>query len=295
MKEIKKWFNILRPKTLFASFVPIIVGVCYALLTTSIDYFVAMVTLLCGVSLQTLSNLINDYYDYKRGTDQKDRIGFKRALAQGEISVQQMKKAIYLNLAFSLLCGVYLVYVGGMPIVVIGVLSVLFAWLYTATPYSLSYLGIADIFAFLFYGPIAAYGTYYLLCSDMVLIKRVFAAGCVCGCVSTMILTVNNLRDIDTDKAHNKKSFEVRFGKTAGEIKYLILALFIGVFAFFSLFRLNCNGLFIIILPVIMLFAGVYLFSKLKKAKGPTYNKLLFHTSLLNLLYLLLLVITLFV
>lgn len=295
MKEIKKWFNILRPKTLFASFVPVVVGVCYALLTTSIDYFVAMVTLFCGVSLQTLSNLINDYYDYKRGTDQKDRIGFKRALAQGEISIQQMKKAIYLNLSFSLLCGIYLVYIGGLPIVIIGVLSVLFAWLYTATPYSLSYLGIADIFAFLFYGPIATCGTYYLLCSDMVLIKRVVAAGCVCGCVSTMILTVNNLRDIDTDKTHGKKSFEVRFGKTAGEIKYLIFALFISVFSFFSLFRLNCNGSFIIILPVIMLFAGVSLFSKLKKAKGQTYNKLLFHTSLLNILYLLLLVITLFV
>lgn len=295
MKEIKKWFNILRPKTLFASFVPIIIGLCYALLTTSIDYFVAIVTLFCGVSLQTLSNLINDYYDYKRGTDQKDRIGFKRALAQGEISIQQMKKAMYLNLSFSLLCGIYLVYIGGLPIVVIGVLSVFFAWLYTATPYSLSYLGIADIFAFLFYGPIATCGTYYLLCSDMVLIKRIFAAGCVCGCVSTMILTVNNLRDIDTDKTHGKKTFEVRLGKIAGEIKYLFLALFIGVFSFFSLFRLNCNSLFIIILPAIMLFAGVSLFSKLKKAQGQTYNKLLFHTSLLNLLYLLLLVIALFV
>lgn len=295
MKKIKIWFNVLRPKTLFASSVPVVVGMCYALLTNSINCFVAIITLLCGVSLQTLSNLINDYYDYKKGTDQKDRIGFKRALAQGKVSIKQMKKAIYLNLSFSLFCGIYLVYCGGVPIVVIGLLSIFFAWLYTATPYSLSYLGIADIFAFLFYGPIATCGTYYLLCNDMILIKRVFAAGCVCGCVSTMILTVNNLRDMDTDKLHGKKTFEVRFGKTTGEIKYLFLSLFIGLSAFFSLFRLNCNKLLIVLLPAIMLFASISLFLKLRKAEGQTYNKLLFHTSLINLLYLLLIIIAFWV
>ncbi|MDO5760982.1 MAG: 1,4-dihydroxy-2-naphthoate octaprenyltransferase, partial [Bacteroidota bacterium] len=225
MQRIGKWFNTIRPKTLIISLVPIVIGIIYAGLTTSINFLVAIATVLCGISLQALSNLINDYYDYKKGTDKEDIMGNKRALAQGKISLSQMKKIIFINLILTSLLGIYLVYMGGLPILVIGLLSIFFAWLYTATPYALAYLGIADIFAFLFYGVVASCGTYYLLCMDMVLIKRVVAAGCTCGCIATMVLTVNNLRDIDTDKLHSKKSFEVRFGKKAGEIKYLLLTI----------------------------------------------------------------------
>lgn len=291
--DIKKWFNILRPKTLLASAVPILIGVLFASLQTNINYISVIMVLFCGTSLQTLSNLINDYYDYKKGTDKKDRIGFKRALAQGEVSINQMKKAILINLSFSVLSGIYLIYVGGLPILIIGLFSLFFAWLYTATPYSLSYLGIADIFAFVFYGPVATCGTYYLLANNLSLINQSIYAGCACGCISTMILTVNNLRDRQTDLANGKKSFEVRFGKIAGEIKYFILILLSGVFSFSALFHFSSVSLTPVIVSTILILSGLYLFCELRKAEREKYNKLLFQTSLLNFIYLLLLIIVL--
>lgn len=283
MEKIKLWFSILRPKTLLASIVPIIVGYMFFVKTgMNLDFAFLLFCLVfvCGVSLQTLSNLINDFYDYKKGTDKKGRIGFKRALAEGEVSIQQMKKAITINTLISLISGAMLIYVGGWVILLIGLLSILFAWLYSATSYSLSYLGIADIFAFSFYGPVATCGTFYLFTSSFSL--SVFFAGCICGCVSVMILTVNNLRDIVEDEENNKKTFEVRFGKWAGETKYLCFALLTGVFAYLAFkFSIVC----LLVVP------AVYLFIALLKAEGKVYNKLLFQTSLLNLAYFLLLLV----
>ncbi|MBR1769002.1 MAG: 1,4-dihydroxy-2-naphthoate octaprenyltransferase [Bacteroidales bacterium] len=286
MKRLKLWFSIIRPKTLFASLIPVLIGIVILkdrLLSTEGWLLTSMVTLLCGLSLQVLSNLINDYYDYKKGTDKKNRVGFKRALAEGKVTASQMKKAIYLNLVFSFLSGAYLCYVGGLPIVIIGISSLLFAWLYTATPYSLSYLGIADIFAFLYYGPVACCGTTYLLTKEFSTLS--FFAGCVCGCVSVMILTVNNLRDMKSDRENRKKSFEVRFGKCAGETKYLIAALLMSVFSFLAF------GLSIVCAVVIF---SLSLYFKLRKTSGKDYNKLLFLTSLLNLVYFVLVIIFLF-
>ena len=151
MKNFLLWCKIVRPQTLFASLCPVVV----ALLMVQrqgyeVRVWVATATALCALALQILSNLINDYYDFSRGTDKKGRVGFMRALAEGLVTKRQMLKACLIALAVSLLLGAYLVFVGGWIILLIGVLAILFAWLYTATNHSLSYLGIADIFVFLF-------------------------------------------------------------------------------------------------------------------------------------------------
>ncbi len=160
------WFRIIRPQTLFASLCPVLVGLLVAHTfigdTTSLGHLTALVTILCALALQILSNLINDYYDYKRGTDKQGRVGFKRALAEGMVREGEMRTACYLTLACALLLGAMLCYIGRWVILAIGVTAILFAWLYTATPYSLSYLGIADIFVFLYYGVIASFGTVWL-------------------------------------------------------------------------------------------------------------------------------------
>ena len=289
MEEFKKWFSIIRPKTLFASLVPILLSIFMAYRyyssigeKTEFSFSLSIIVLLCGVSLQVLSNLINDYYDFTKGLDKKDRLGPKRALAEGTITQSQMKKAIYINILFSLLSGLVLILKGGVPVLIIGLSAILFAWLYTATPYSLSYLGIADIFAFLYYGPVASVGTFYILTGSSTLANysSVFFASCVCGCISTMILTVNNIRDISSDKIAGKRTIGVRFGKKVAEGEYLVCVCLTCVF--------SCLAFGVLSLTNMIFVLGLILFFRLKKAEGLEYNKMLFYTSLLNLAYIVL-------
>ncbi|MCH3923673.1 MAG: 1,4-dihydroxy-2-naphthoate octaprenyltransferase [Bacteroidales bacterium] len=274
MKSIIKWLKIIRPGTLFASVSPVVIGLLVANKVVDINCLVAVITIVCALSIQILSNFINDYFDFKRGLDKKDRLGPKRALAEGTIDEKTMKKAIGIDLAITLLSGAYLIYVGGLPILLIGVFSIIFAWLYTATSHSLSYLGIADIFVFVFFGLLATTGTTFLQTHTFIL--QSFLLGAVCGSVSTCVLVVNNIRDIASDKENNKKSFVVRFGKKSGYGEYLFFVLLTFVFSF-----LACG---LSITNLVSLF-GLAVFFMVIKAKGRQYNKCLVFTGLLNVVF----------
>lgn len=281
MKNVLLWFRIVRPQTLFASLCPVIV----ALLTmneTVVSWTIAWVTIVCALGLQILSNLINDYYDFVRGTDKKGRAGFKRALAEGEVSEDQMRRACLVTLAICIISGLYLVANGGWVILAIGVTALLFAWLYTATSHSLSYLGIADIFVFLYYGVIASSGTYFLQTGGFS--WEVFFAGAVCGLISMCVLLINNLRDMDDDRLAGKRTLPVRFGKKAGEGLMLVVVLLMPVMAYLA-FGFN--------LPMLVIVPGLCLFVAVTKAKGVTFNKLLMSAGLINVLYVLLVVVRL--
>mgnify|MGYP004442428059 FL=1 len=283
MKKIKIWFSIIRPKTLLLSFIPILLAVIYS--WQDACWLNALAVICCGTGLQVLANLINDYYDFKSGLDKKGRVGPQRALAEGTITTKQMKNAIWINLIVCLLLGIYLVFLGGWTILCIGVLSICFAWLYTASRFSLSYLGIADIFAFVFYGPVATAGTYIILSQNYAWDSRflgIVLIGCICGCVSSMVLLTNNLRDIEVDKNAGKKTIPVRFGKFVGEMEYLFFIVVIAVLVV-VLFGWSV----ILLLPLLALMN----FFQLLKAEGKEYNKLLFRTSLLNLVFLILYII----
>ena len=281
MKNVLLWFRIVRPQTLFASLCPVIV----ALLTmneTVVSWTIAWVTIVCALGLQILSNLINDYYDFVRGTDKKGRAGFKRALAEGEVSENQMRRACLVTLAICIISGLYLVANWGWVILAIGVTALLFAWLYTATSHSLSYLGIADIFVFLYYGVIASSGTYFLQTGGFS--WEVFFAGAVCGLISMCVLLINNLRDMDDDRLAGKRTLPVRFGKKAGEGLMLVVVLLMPVMAYLA-FGFN--------LPMLVIVPGLCLFVAVTKAKGVTFNKLLMSAGLINVLYVLLVVVRL--
>lgn len=123
MKKIILWLLIIRPQTLFASLCPVLVGlmVAHTLIPQSSSgmFLTALLTLLCALALQILSNLINDYYDYKRGTDKQSRVGFKRALAEGLVTEREMLSACLIALSASLMLGAVLCYIGGWVIVAI--------------------------------------------------------------------------------------------------------------------------------------------------------------------------------
>lgn len=287
MKKFLLWFRIVRPQTLFASLVPVLVGILAVTryngsIAVEHPFATGMVTALCALGLQILSNLINDYYDFKRGTDKAGRAGFKRALAEGEVSKRQMLTAILIDLGICVTTGLFLVISGGWVILAIGVTALLFAWLYTATSRSLSYLGIADIFVLLYYGIIASAGTAYLLTHTFV--PEAFWAGGVSGFISMCVLMINNLRDMDSDRQAGKKTLPVRMGKKAAEGVMLVEVLLMPLCAYMA------YGLSV---PMLIIIPAVILFFNVRKAVGARYNKLLLCTGLMNALYLLLVLCTL--
>lgn len=279
MNKILLWFRIIRPQTLFASLIPVLVGIRSVLVSGSAmaverPVMIATLTTVCALGLQILSNLINDYYDFVRGSDKAGRSGFKRALAEGEVKSGEMLAAIAAVLAIVVATGFVLVLSGKWVILFIGISAIFFAWLYTATSHSLSYLGIADIFVFLYYGVIASAGTAYLLTHAFVPMS--FWAGGVCGLISMCVLMINNLRDIDDDREAGKRTLPVRFGKRAAEMIMLVEILLMPVSAYLAF---GFSPSMLIIIPAVALYVAVC------RAEGPVYNKCLLATGLMNVLY----------
>ena len=272
MQKIKLWFGVCRPYSLFISASPVLAGLLVLGYVPNI--LVAVATLLCAMSLQVFSNLVNDYYDFVRGCDKAGRSGPQRPLAEGIVNERQMRTACIVALSVALLLGAYLVWVGGWVILLIGVLSALFAWMYTATRFSLAYLGIADIVCFLFYGPVASAGTVYLQVAEFSL--AAFYAGCACGCIAVCVLASNNIRDIEDDRAVGKRTFPVRFGRIAalvGVATILLASVAFAVLGFGTLWLL------FLLLPDLVLYV------LLVKAEGKKYNKCLFRFVLLDVVY----------
>jgi 1,4-dihydroxy-2-naphthoate octaprenyltransferase len=211
------WIQAARPKTLVSSFFPALAGILLSYKLGHFNSYVAIATLICAISLQVLTNLANDYFDFKKGAD-KDRLGPVRVTSSGLVTPSQIKQAILLNVFICLLLGAYLVHIGGFPILTIGILSIGFAIFYTAGPFPLAYKGLGDIFAFTFFGPVASVGSFYLqsgLWSDSAL-----AVGILYGFLAACLLNANNLRDFEQDTLNNKKTLIVRYGEKFGRSLY---------------------------------------------------------------------------
>lgn len=217
------WLKIARPATLSASVCPIAIALCAAGLEGKFCFVTAFFTLISALGIQILSNFFNDYYDYKKGADGEGRLGPKRAISEGWVTSRQMIQAIAIVGLIAVSSGAYLVYKGGFPILIVGVSGIFFAWLYTATRFSLSYLGIADVFVLVYFGPVATVGAYYL--QTGLYSFKMLAAGIACGLISMAILTANNLRDFEQDKRNRKKTIIVRMGLAWGQIFYILLLL----------------------------------------------------------------------
>ena len=285
MRQLLLWLRIIRPQTLFASLCPVLVGLMVASTlisgTDSHRQLTAILTVLCALALQILSNLINDYYDYKRGTDKQGRIGFKRALAEGSVTEREMRTACFITLATAIILGAILCYIGGWVILTIGISAILFAWLYTATPYSLSYLGIADIFVFIYYGVVATWGTVWLQYEaagkafDPTHFNPIYA-GAVCGLISMCVLAINNIRDMDDDRLAGKRTIPVRFGKN---IALGLLGVIVALKPLFAWLAFGTSWAIAVIIPATIMYINVI------RAKGARYNICLLQAGIVNLIY----------
>jgi 1,4-dihydroxy-2-naphthoate octaprenyltransferase len=213
----------VRPKTLPAGAMPVVVGSALAFSDGSFRLLPALVALVCALGIQIATNFINEIYDFRKGADTSERLGPTRTVAAGIISERTMTR-VSITLGVSVFAlGLYLVAIGGWPILLIGLLSLLFAWAYTGGPFPIAYSGLGDLFVFIFFGLVAVGGTYFV--QSLTLPFPVLVAAAAPGAFSVCILLVNNIRDINTDRKVGKMTLPARIGAPAARALYVMLTL----------------------------------------------------------------------
>jgi 1,4-dihydroxy-2-naphthoate octaprenyltransferase len=215
------WLLSVRPKTLPAAATPVFVGTGLAAAAGTFRLAPAAAALIGALFIQIGTNLANDYYDFVRGGDTEDRVGPVRVTQAGLIAPRQVWWGMVVALVAALVVGVYLVSVGGWPIVWIGLASLVCAVAYTGGPFPLAYHGLGDVFVFFFFGLVAVGGTYWV--QALALPQEVLVAGAGVGALNTAILVANNVRDLDTDAVAGKRTLAVRLGRTASRTEYVLL------------------------------------------------------------------------
>ena len=221
--SIKAWILAARPKTLAAAATPVLLGCSLAYTDGHFQWIPALLCFLFAFSMQIDANFINDYYDYLKGSDREDRLGPERACAQGWITLSAMKKGMLFTTLLSCLWGLLLLKYCGIEMIPVGLLCVLFAFLYTAGPYPLAYHGWGDVLVIVFFGFVPVGCTYYTMAHGWT--WNVTIACAACGLVSDLLLMLNNYRDREQDKISGKRTLIVRFGEPAGKWAYLLLGI----------------------------------------------------------------------
>jgi 1,4-dihydroxy-2-naphthoate octaprenyltransferase len=275
------WVLAARPKTLPAAAGPVIVGAALAVADGAFAWLPALAALVGALLLQILSNFANDYSDFFRGADTEERLGPTRVTASGLISPQELRWGIVAVIALAALVGLYLIWVGGWPILAVGVAAILAALAYTGGPFPFGYYGLGDLFVFIFFGLVAVCGTYYV--QALTLHWHVVLAAVPIGALVTNILVVNNLRDIDTDRAANKRTLAVILGRQGARLEYLILL--IVAYAVPVWFWLSGQASLWVLLPLLSVPLAVPPARAVFTVEGRPLNKTLAGTARLSLVF----------
>lgn len=213
--SVKAWLLATRPKTLSAAAVPVMIGTAFAWRNTSeqFNWIPAILCLLFAWIMQIDSNLVNDYFDFKKGNDDETRLGPKRACSEGWITSDAMVWGILITTLLGCMTGIPLILYGGLEMVMVGIACVVFCFLYTIL---FSYHGLGDILVLLFFGIIPVCCTYYVCMPlhQQIPTGEVIASSIACGLAIDALLIVNNYRDIDNDRSNGKITLAVRLGES---------------------------------------------------------------------------------
>ena len=277
--SVKAWLLAARPKTLSGAAVPVMIGVALASVDArqfGDDVFSWLAALLCflfAFTMQIDANFINDFFDFVNGTDNTEtRLGPRRACAQGWVKIDAMKKAIALTTCLACIIGLPLVWFGGLEMILVGVVCVVFCFLYTT---HFSYLGLGDVLVLVFFGIVPVCISYYLQLHTVT--WQVFLASLACGLVIDALLIVNNFRDRDTDREAGKNTVIVRLGEKAGLQLYMGVGL--GAIILGGTFWMNGHPL-AFFLPFVYFIFHVFTFLKIKRiCKGKALNLCLGETA----------------
>jgi len=218
------WLLAARPKTLVAAVVPVVVGTAMAGgLAERFHPLLFGCALAGAVLIQIGTNLVNDAADFQRGVDSAGRVGPVRVTQAGLLAVSSVMTVAWLCFAAAVLASIPLLLARGIPIVAIGLASILAGYAYTAGPYPLAYHGMGELFVVLFFGIVAVAGSYFVQTGGVSV--EAILAGVAIGCLASVILTINNLRDLAQDRAAGKRTLAVRLGERAARLEVALFAL----------------------------------------------------------------------
>lgn len=275
------WVLAARPATLTAAFVPVLVGTAVAQVSGGVRWGASLAALFGAFMIQIGTNFANDVFDHEKGADTKERLGPTRAVQSGLLSAGQVRVGMIVAFGLAVLAGFYLTEIGGTPVAVIGVLSVLSGIAYTGGPYPLGYNGLGDVFVMAFFGFVAVCGTAFVQIGTVP--PLALLASVPVGAIATAVLTVNNVRDRETDVKAGKRTLAVRFGRRFGWIEYVVLlALAYGtpVGVWLWLHRSP-----VVLLPFLTLPLAVHLIRAVDRLEGRALNPCLARTAQLLLVF----------
>ncbi len=261
-----------RPKTLPAAVVPVWTGCALVWkLNGSLDWRLAIATLLGALFIQIATNFFNDAIDARKGADTEKRLGPQRVTASGLMSPSTVMNLGLLFLLLATLCGVVLILERGWPIVAIGIPSMLLAYGYTGGPFPLAYRGMGELFVIAFFGLVAVAGTVFVQTGEWA--HEALLLGTQVGLLSAVLISINNLRDREEDATTGKRTLAVRFGP---KVMMAIIWIEIKVAAFLGLVWMAWGhpALLIASLPVLMLGMRI-LWGVFTQPPGPAFNRLL--------------------
>jgi len=282
VSRARAWLHAARVPTLAAAFVPVAVGSALAARDHQFRAGPALAALLGAIFIQIGTNLVNDSGDFRRGADQGERLGPPRALAMGWLTLSEVRAGIVLSFLLATLAGIYLAWTAGWPVVAIGVFSIAAGVAYTAGPWPLAYHGLGDLFVFFFFGVVAVCGTYYV--ETHALTRDALLAAVPVGALATAILVVNNVRDLDGDRAVGKRTMAVRVGRRGARAEYLALlaAAYLTPALLVLAGRVGTWALLPLITAPLALAEGRRV---LRRKDGPSLNAALFGTARLHVLF----------
>jgi 1,4-dihydroxy-2-naphthoate octaprenyltransferase len=285
---IRIWLMAARLRTLPAGVAPVLVGTSLAGFVGIFHPLRFLAALAGSVLIQVGTNLSNDYSDARRGADTEDRLGPVRVTAGGLVPPRQVLLATYLTFGLAVLVGIYLIVVAGWQLLIIGVASILAGVLYTGGPRPYGYEGLGEVFVFVFFGLVAVAGSYFVQVESYS--WEAFALAVPVGLLASAILVVNNTRDIDTDRRAGKRTLAVRLGRERARALYTACT---GLpYACVLLVWLAHSGAFTAWLLLSWLtvpMATRLVRTVARHADGPTLNRALAGTGMLQLAFCLLL------
>lgn len=218
------WIAAARPQTLTISVAPVLLGAALASEVGPLDVSILVAAMIGAICIQIGTNLFNDYADFNKGADGANRLGPPRACANGWLPPRQVLYAVGITFGIATAAGLYLAAMAGWPVIIIGVASLACGIAYTGGPWPLSYVGIADLFVFVFFGLVAVGGTYFVLAGSLSL--TAILGGAILGSLATAVLAVNNLRDRTGDGLAGKRTLAVRYGEAFARGQYVCLITF---------------------------------------------------------------------
>ena len=270
--SIKKWFYAIRPYSFFVSMATVVLSAAIAFNEGYIQWLPAILCLIFAVMAQITSNLVNDYADFKTGSDNENSMGKDRKLVTGEITPKQMLIAITISAILCLLVGLPLIFWGGWILLPFGLLIIAAAFCYSLGPLPLSYKALGDVAVILFFGIIPVTFTYFILTKKITL--EIVSAGFAMGLVVDELLIVNNVRDVEEDKLHNKITTAVLFGKEFMMKAFILNPLIACALGFYFL-KDVCDYKVWAIAIIPMIIYSINLYIKLRKFEGKQLNALL--------------------